>query len=47
MPICNEHKKNSTNFFWGHHVEYLINGGKHEIPGNPIDQAFHKYTIDW
>ncbi|KAI8883419.1 glycoside hydrolase family 16 protein [Backusella circina FSU 941] len=36
-----------TNFFWGHHVEYLINGGKHEIPGNPIDTAFHKYTIDW
>ncbi|KAI7868936.1 concanavalin A-like lectin/glucanase domain-containing protein [Spinellus fusiger] len=36
-----------SNFFYGGKLEYVINGGNHLVPGNPIYDDFHVYTIDW
>ncbi|KAI9025203.1 concanavalin A-like lectin/glucanase domain-containing protein [Phycomyces nitens] len=36
-----------TNYFYGGKLEYVVNGGLHEVPGEPIFDSFHTYTIDW
>ncbi|OAD74512.1 glycoside hydrolase family 16 protein [Phycomyces blakesleeanus NRRL 1555(-)] len=36
-----------TNYFYGGKLEYIVNGGLHEVSGEPIFDAFHTYTIDW
>ncbi|KAI8974411.1 concanavalin A-like lectin/glucanase domain-containing protein [Pilobolus umbonatus] len=35
-----------TNYFWGQHMEYMVNGGIHNVSGS-TDKEFHKYTIVW
>lgn len=36
-----------SNYFWGHEVLYTVNGGFHDVPGDPVFDSLHTYTIDW
>ncbi|KAI7884900.1 concanavalin A-like lectin/glucanase [Lichtheimia hyalospora FSU 10163] len=36
-----------TNYFWGNHPLYTINGGSHDIQGENTYDVFHTYSIDW
>ncbi|KAI8143068.1 concanavalin A-like lectin/glucanase domain-containing protein [Fennellomyces sp. T-0311] len=36
-----------SNYFWGNHPLYTVNGGYHEVPGGSVFDEYHTYTIDW
>ncbi|KAG2218254.1 hypothetical protein INT45_006255 [Circinella minor] len=36
-----------TNYFWGIHPMYTVNGGFHNVSGENIYDEFHTYTVDW
>ncbi|KAI8144643.1 concanavalin A-like lectin/glucanase domain-containing protein [Fennellomyces sp. T-0311] len=45
--IGSERNTAQTNYFWGEHPIYTINGGFHNVSGGPIYDGFHTYHIDW